>query len=47
LPLPREERVFNIVSTAKTATNFNVPIIHSGVNVQTGRDKPPIQNCRT
>lgn len=44
--MPREELVFNIVSTAKAALNFGLPIIHSTVNVQTGRNKPPIQELR-
>ena len=44
--MPREELVFNIVSTAKAAVNFNLPIIHSTVNVATGRNKPPIQGLQ-
>lgn len=40
--MPRDELVFNIVSTAKAALNFQLPIIHSTVNVATGRNKPPI-----
>lgn len=44
--MPREELVFNIVSTTKAALNFNVPIIHSTVNVETGRNKPPIQELQ-
>jgi nicotinamidase-related amidase len=40
--MPREELVFNIVSTAKAAVNYRLPIIHSTVNVSTGRNKPPI-----
>lgn len=44
--MPRDELVFNIVSTAKAALNFGLPIIHSTVNVQTGRNKPPIQELR-
>jgi nicotinamidase-related amidase len=39
----RDELVFNIVSTAKAAVTFGLPIIHSTVNVATGRNKPPIQ----
>lgn len=38
----KRELVFNIVSTAKAAVNYNLPIIHSTVNVQSGRNKPPI-----
>lgn len=40
--MPRDELVFNIVSTAKAAVNYKLPIIHSTVNVGTGRNKPPI-----
>ncbi len=40
--MPRDELVFNIVSTAKAALNYDLPIIHSTVNVATGRNKPPI-----
>lgn len=38
----RDELVFNIVSTAKAAVNYKLPIIHSTVNVKTGKNKPPI-----
>src|SRR3546814_16768811 len=34
--------VFNIVSTAKAAVNYNLPIVHATVNVQTRANKPPI-----
>ena len=44
--ISREELVFNIVSTAKAAVNFKLPIVHSTVNVQTGRNKPPIQQLQ-
>lgn len=44
--MPRDELVFNITSIAKAAVNFGVPIIHSTVNVRTGRNKPPIQELR-
>lgn len=40
--MPQEELVFNIVSTAKAAVNYGLPIIQSTVNVSTGRNKPPI-----
>jgi nicotinamidase-related amidase len=40
--MPRDELVFNIVSVAKAAVNYGLPIIHSTVNVATGRNKPPI-----
>ena len=44
--IPRDELVFNIVSTAKAAVNFNLPIVHSTVNVRTGRNEPPIQELQ-
>jgi nicotinamidase-related amidase len=40
--MPRDELVFNITSVAKAALNYNLPIIHSTVNVATGLNKPPI-----
>jgi Amidases related to nicotinamidase len=45
--MPRAELVFNIVSAAKAAVNYNLPIIHSTVNIQTGRNKPPIQELQS
>lgn len=44
--MPGDELVFNIVSTAKAAVNYDLPIIHSTVNVQSGRNKPPIQELQ-
>lgn len=44
--MSRDELVFNITSVAKAAVNFNLPIIHSTVNVGTGRNKPPIQQLQ-
>lgn len=44
--MPREELVFNIVSVAKAALNYKLPIIHSTVNVASGRNKPPIPELR-
>jgi nicotinamidase-related amidase len=44
--MPREELVFNITSVAKAALNYNLPIIHSTVNVATGRNKPPIKELQ-
>src|SRR5436190_24221806 len=41
--MDQKELVFNIVHAAKAAVNYNLPIIHSTVNVATGRNKPPIQ----
>jgi nicotinamidase-related amidase len=40
--MDQKELVFNIVSTAKAAVNYGLPIVHSTVNVATGRNKPPI-----
>lgn len=34
------ELVFNIVGTAKAAVTYGLPIVHSTVNVQSGRNKP-------
>jgi nicotinamidase-related amidase len=33
----------NIVSTVKTAKAFGLPIVHSTVNVASGRGKPTVQ----
>ncbi len=44
--MPREELVFNITSLAKAAVNYGVPVIHTAVNVSTGRNKPPIQQLQ-
>lgn len=44
--MDQKELVFNIVSTAKAAVNYDLPIVHSTVNVQTGRNKPPIPEIR-
>ena len=44
--MPRDELVFNITSVAKAALNYKLPIIHSTVNVATGRNKPPIQELQ-
>lgn len=44
--MPREELVFNITGVAKAAVNYGLPIIHSTVNVATGRNKPPIQQLQ-
>lgn len=41
--MDRNELVFNIVHTAKAAINYRLPIVHSTVNVATGKNKPPIQ----
>lgn len=44
--MSRDELVFNITSVAKAAVNYNLPIIHSTVNVTTGRNKPPIRELQ-
>ena len=44
--MDRDELVFNIVSTARAAVNYKLPIIHSTVNVSTGRNQPPIQQLQ-
>src|SRR5690606_38091672 len=44
--MAREELVFNITGIAKAAVNYGLPIIHSTVNVATGRNKPPIQELQ-
>ena len=44
--MARDELVFNITSIAKAAVNYSLPIVHSTVNVATGRNKPPIQELQ-
>lgn len=39
----QDELVFNIVHTAMAALNYDLPVVHSTVNVGTGRNKPPIE----
>jgi nicotinamidase-related amidase len=41
--MDQRELVFNIVHTAKCVVNYNLPVVHSTVNVATGKNKPPIQ----
>ena len=41
--MDQKELVFNIVQTAKAAVNYDLPIVHSTVNIATGKNKPPIQ----
>jgi nicotinamidase-related amidase len=41
--MDQKELVFNIVHTIKAVKNYNVPIIHTSVNVATGLNKPPIK----
>jgi nicotinamidase-related amidase len=44
--MDRQLLVNNIVGTAKAAVAYGLPIVHSTVNVQTGRNKPPIGQLR-
>ena len=41
--MQKEELVFNIVESCKAAKLYDLPIIHSTVNVATGNNKPPIE----
>jgi nicotinamidase-related amidase len=41
--MDQKELVFNIVHTTMAAINYKLPIVHSTVNVKTGRNKPLIQ----
>lgn len=40
--MDKQDLIFNIVSTTKAALNYDLPIIHSTVNVESGRNRPPI-----
>lgn len=44
--MDQKELVFNIVSTAKAAVNYKLPIIHSTVNVESGLNKPAISQIQ-
>lgn len=44
--MPRDELVFNITRVAKAALNYNLPIVHSTVNVATGRTSRRFSHCR-
>lgn len=44
--MDKKELVYNIVSTCKAAINYKLPIIHSTVNVQSGRNRPPIPDIQ-
>lgn len=39
----QQELMFNIVHTAKAAVTYGLPIVHSTVNIATGKNKPPIK----
>lgn len=44
--MDRQLLVNNIVGTAKAAVAYQLPIVHSTVNVKTGLNKPPIGQLR-
>jgi len=44
--MERQRLVSNIVRAAKAAVLYNVPVVHSPVNVNTGINKPPIAPLR-
>ena len=44
--MDRQLLVNNIVGAAKAAITYDLPIIHSTVNVKTGLNKPPIPQVR-
>jgi nicotinamidase-related amidase len=44
--MDQKELVFNIVHTTMAAINYKLPVVHSTVNVKTGRNKPPIQQIQ-
>jgi nicotinamidase-related amidase len=44
--MDRQLLVNNIVGTAKAAVAYQLPIVHSTVNVKTGMNKPPIGQLR-
>jgi nicotinamidase-related amidase len=44
--MDRQLLVNNIVGLAKIARTYEVPIVHSTVNVETGLNKPPIPQLR-
>src|SRR6202048_4243565 len=44
--MDRQLLVNNIVGTAKAAVAYDLPIVHTTVNVKTGLNKPPIAQLR-
>jgi nicotinamidase-related amidase len=44
--MERQRLVSNILRASKAAVGFGLPIVHSTVNVQTGKNKPPIAPLR-
>ncbi len=44
--MERQLLINNIVGAAKAAVAYNLPIVHSTVNVKTGLNNPPIPQLR-
>src|SRR3982074_1022842 len=44
--MDRDAMIRNIVAVAKIGRAFNLPIVHSTVNVKSGRNRPPIAQLR-
>ena len=44
--MDRDTMIRNIVAVAKIGRAFNLPIVHSSVNVKSGRNRPPIAQLR-
>ncbi len=44
--MDHDEMIRNIVAVAKIGRAFNLPIVHSTVNVKSGRNRPPIAPLR-
>jgi nicotinamidase-related amidase len=44
--MDRQLLINNIVGTAKAAIAWGLPVVHSTVNVKTGKNKPPIARLR-
>src|ERR1700726_1348921 len=44
--MDRDAMIRNIVALAKIGRAFNLPIVHSSVNVKSGRNRPPIAQLR-
>ena len=44
--MERQRLVSNIVRAAKAAVLYGLPVVHSTVNVKSGRNKPPIEPLR-
>ena len=44
--MDRDEMIRNIVAVAKIGRAFNLPIVHSTVNVKSGRNRPSIAQLR-